>query len=86
MPCRQASAALADSHAHALHKLLLTVANSWGVWSHCPGAGSHMLRQLTQLMGHLLMAVPLDRRQQLCQSLLDVSIAMTGVIVVEIKL
>ena len=86
LTCRQASAALADSHVYALHKLLLTVANSWGFWSHRHGAGSPVLRQLTQLMGHLLMAVPLDRQQQLCHSLLDVSIQMTGVTVVEQKL
>ena len=86
MPCRQASAGLADSHVHALHKLLLTVTNCSGVWSHRSGAGSHLLRQLTQLMGHLLMAIPLDRRQNLCQSLLDVSTKVSSADVVEIKL
>ena len=86
MPCRQGSAALADSHVHALHKLLMTVANCCGVWSHRHGAGSRVLRQVTQLMGHLLVAVPLDRRQKLCQSLLDVSTKMTYVDVVGVKL
>lgn len=77
--CRQASSALADSHVHALHKLMMTVANCCGVQSYSHGAGSHVLRQLTQLTGHLLVAVPLDRRQKLCQSLLEVGNSMTSI-------
>lgn len=75
--CRRASSALADSHVHALHKLLMTVANCCGVRSYSHGAGSHVLRQLTQLTGHLLVAVPFDQRQKLCQSLLEVGNSMT---------
>lgn len=77
--CRHASSALADSHVHALHKLLMTVANCCGVQPYSHGAGSHVLRQLTQLTGHLLVAIPLDRRQMLCQSLLEVSNSMTEI-------
>ena len=61
------------SHVHALHRLLMTVANCCGVWAHCQGVASHVVRQLAQLTGHLLVAIPLDRRQRLCQALLDVS-------------
>ena len=75
--CRHASSALADSHVHALHKLVMTVAICCGTQSCRHGAGSHVLRQVTQLTGHLLVAVPLDRRQKLCQSLLEVGNSMT---------
>lgn len=74
--CRQASVGLSDSHVHVLHQMLMTVASccGGGVWSHPQGgAASHVLRQLTQLTGHLLVAIPLDRRPRLCQSVLDVS-------------
>ncbi len=71
---------LSGSHVHALHRLLMTVASCCGMRAHppgvCPalqGAASHVLRQLAQLTGHLLMAIPLDPRLRLCQSLLDVS-------------
>lgn len=64
----------------ALHKMAMTLAQCYhgqGSGVKCDEANrqmlSHSLQQLVQLTAHLLVALPLDARHHLAQSLLQVS-------------
>ena len=78
--CRQATPELAGSHVQSLHNMVVTLAqccHGHGSDAKCDQANqqmlSHSLQQLVQLTAHLLLALPLDLRQHLAHSLLQVS-------------